>query len=104
MRTSAFLLLVAIGLVGANSAQADDHYAFAESRGCLACHQLEVKVVGPSFKDIARKYEDDKTAESKLLDKVVNGGVGLWGTMPMHTGTIDSEDASILVKWILSMR
>ena len=103
MRVAAFSLLFCIGIMGPDSARAVDQYELAESRGCLACHQLDVKVVGPPFKKISRMYKGDETAESRLVDKVVKGGVGVWGTMPMHAGNVTSEDASILVKWILGM-
>ncbi|NTW51698.1 MAG: c-type cytochrome [Chlorobiaceae bacterium] len=104
MRIYPFTLLLGIWLMASNIAQADDEYELADSRGCLACHQLDMKIVGPSFKEIARKYSGNNGAESILEDKVINGGVGVWGNMPMHAGNIDKEEAATLVKWILGTK
>lgn len=104
MRITASFLLIGIGLMVANTARADDEYALAELSGCLACHQVDMKIVGPSFKEIARKYSGNKSAESILEEKVIKGGVGVWGTMPMHAGNVSKEEASTLVRWILGMK
>lgn len=85
----------------AASASAD----LAKSKNCLACHQMEKKAVGPAFKDISKKYAGQNTAEAKLVDKVLKGGSGVWGTMPMPANTqVSKTEASTLVKWILSIK
>ncbi|NTU58745.1 MAG: c-type cytochrome [Chlorobiaceae bacterium] len=105
MRNAAVFLLVAIGCMASSSALAEDQSALADSKGCFACHQVSgVKVVGPAFNTIARKYAGDTAVESKLVDKVINGGVGVWGSMPMHAGNVNDEDALALVQWILSLK
>ncbi len=78
--------------------------ALMDKSDCNACHQLEVKVVGPAFKDIAKKYSGDKTAVNKLSDKIIKGGAGSWGDIPMAPHPqISKTDASEMVKYILSL-
>jgi cytochrome c len=77
----------------------------AKKHNCLACHAVDKKVVGPSYKDVAAKYRGDKTAEAKLFDKVKKGGVGVWGQIPMPpNATVPDEDIKTLVKWVLSQK
>jgi cytochrome c len=77
----------------------------AKKYNCLVCHQVDKKVVGPSYKDVAAKYANDKTAEAKLFDKVKKGGVGVWGQVPMPPNpTVPDADVKALVKWILSQK
>ena len=77
----------------------------AKKHNCLVCHQVDKKVVGPSYKDVAAKYANDKTAEAKLFDKVKKGGVGVWGQVPMPPNpTVPDADVKALVKWILSQK
>ena len=77
----------------------------AKQKACLACHQIDKKLVGPSYKDIAAKYKTDKDAEKKLAVKVRAGGTGVWGQIPMPANPSVSEaEAATLVKWILAMK
>jgi cytochrome c len=77
----------------------------AKKHNCLACHAVDKKVVGPSYKEVAAKYRGDKTAEAKLFEKVKKGGVGVWGQIPMPpNATVPDEDIKALVKWILSQK
>ena len=77
----------------------------AKKHNCLVCHQVDKKVVGPSYKDVAAKYANDKTAEAKLFEKVKKGGVGVWGQVPMPpNSTVPDADIKALVKWILSLK
>jgi cytochrome c len=69
----------------------------------MACHQIDKKVVGPAFKDVAAKYKADKTAEAKLVDKVKKGGTGVWGTMPPNAQVPDA-DIKAIVHWVLSIK
>ncbi len=71
----------------------------------MACHAAEKKLIGPSYKDIAAKYASDKDAVARLSKKVREGGVGVWGQIPMPANPQVSEDeANTLVKWVLSTR
>ena len=77
----------------------------AKKHNCLACHSVDKKVVGPSYKEVAAKYRSDKTAEAKLVDKVKKGGVGVWGQIPMPpNAAVPDADIQALVKWILSQK
>jgi cytochrome c len=96
--------LVAAGLVVASAASAADaNMELAQKSGCLACHTADKKVVGPSYKEIAAKYKGDKGAEAKLAQKVLKGGGGVWGAIPMPPNNIPEAQAQQLVKWILAM-
>jgi cytochrome c len=95
-------MTLAAGLLSAPGIQADQ--AIAQSKGCLACHQVDNKVVGPAFKDIAAKYKGDSSAPAMLAAKVKAGGVGTWGQIPMPPNpTVSDEDANTLVVWVLSL-
>jgi cytochrome c len=77
----------------------------AKKHNCLACHTLDKKVVGPSYKEVATKYRGDKTAEAKLVDKVKKGGAGVWGQVPMPpNATVPDPEVKALVAWILSQK
>jgi cytochrome c len=71
----------------------------------MACHATANKVVGPAFKDVAAKYAGQKDAEDKLTQKVLKGGSGVWGPVPMPAnGQVSEAEARTLVKWILSQK
>lgn len=79
--------------------------ALASSKNCMACHAVATKVVGPSFKEIASKYAADKTAVNKLADKVIKGGMGVWGPIPMPANSqVNEAEAKKLVTWILATK
>ena len=76
----------------------------AKDKNCLACHAVDKKLVGPSYKDIAAKYKNDKNAQAMLVKKVRDGGVGVFGQIPMPANPqVNEQEAQTLVKWILSM-
>ena len=89
----------------ANAVDAAAAQALAQKSGCLACHSIDKKVLGPSYKDVAAKYKGDKTAEAKMVEKVKKGGSGVWGPMPMPANSPQVKDADIktVVAWILAM-
>ncbi len=100
------IALASLLLAGqANAADADAAKALAQKSGCLACHSIDKKVLGPAYKDIAAKYKGDKTAEAKLIAKVKAGGSGVWGPMPMPANSPQVKDADIktIVQWILTL-
>ncbi|MEO5736178.1 MAG: c-type cytochrome [Variovorax sp.] len=97
------LLFMTLSLGAAAPALAD--LALATSKNCMSCHAVERKVLGPSFKEVAAKYKDDKTAADKLAIKIVKGGSGVWGPLPMPANPQVSEaDAKKLAAWILSTK
>ena len=78
----------------------------ATAKNCMACHAVDKKVLGPSYKDIAAKYADQKDAVDKLAVKVIKGGGGVWGTivaMPSNL-QVTSDEAKKLVTWILTQK
>jgi cytochrome c len=77
----------------------------AKKHACLACHAVDKKLVGPSYKDVAAKYRGDAGAEAKLVDKVKKGSQGTWGQVPMPpNSSVPDGDVRALVKWILSQK
>jgi cytochrome c len=77
----------------------------AKSKNCMACHAVDKKLVGPSYKDVATKYAGQKDAVDKLVGKVIKGGSGTWGVIPMPPNSqVTPVEAKILVKWILSTK
>ncbi|MDO9365149.1 MAG: c-type cytochrome [Methylotenera sp.] len=89
----------------ANAVDAAAAQALAQKSGCLACHSVDKKVLGPAFKDVAAKYKGNKTAEATLIEKVKKGGSGTWGPMPMPANSPQVKDADIktVVQWVLSL-
>jgi cytochrome c len=95
-------LVSGLALTGFAQAQVDP-MKLAQDKACLACHTVDKKVVGPAYKEVAAKYKGDKGAEAKLVKKVLAGGVGVWGQIPMPPNAgVKEDEAKILVKWILS--
>lgn len=78
----------------------------AKAKGCLGCHTVDAKLVGPAYKDVAKKYAGDKTAAAKLAKKIRDGGTGVWGTMPMPPmmAMVSEAEAKTLATWILSQK
>jgi cytochrome c len=101
----AFLVLVVTASALMMAGQAAANEALAKKSGCLACHGVDKKILGPGFKDVAAKYKGDASAEGKLVTKVKVGGSGVWGPMPMPANSPQVKDADIqtIVKWILSL-
>ena len=74
----------------------------ANKKNCLACHQVDKKLVGPAYKDVAAKYAGDKEAADKLAQKIMKGGSGVWGPVPMPANPQVSEaEAKQLAAWVL---
>ena len=97
------LMTLALSLTVAAPAMAD--MALATSKNCMACHAVDKKLIGPSYKDVAAKYASDKDAVAKLSKKVREGGVGAWGQIPMPANPqVNADEATALVKWIMSTK
>ena len=108
MKALYLTLLAGTGLLSAGAAQADE--ALAKAKNCLACHTVEKKVVGPAYKDIAKRYAGQKDIEAKLAEKIIKGGKGAWAKelgaeipMPPNT-TVKPDEATKLAKWILGLK
>lgn len=97
--------LLVIGLMNVMlffSIPANASMDLAKSKSCLQCHAMDKKLVGPSFSDIQKKYENDPKAVDRLTQKVLKGGSGVWGPIPMpENKQVSEKEAEELVKWIL---
>ena len=98
------IVAAALLMSAALTAQANDAEQLAKSKSCFACHAMAKKLVGPSFKDVAAKYKSDKAAEDKLVLKVLQGGSGVWGAVPMPPNQVTDAEAHLLVRWVLAQK
>jgi cytochrome c len=96
-------LCVFLGMFAATPAFASPE--LAQKKNCMACHAIDKKLIGPSFKDIAAKYSGNKEATAMLQTKVIKGGAGAWGQIPMPANPQVSEaEAKQLVAWVLEQK
>jgi cytochrome c len=103
MKRLALVLAAAAAVPASLPAHAQEE--LAKKHACLACHAVDKKLVGPSYKDVAAKYRGDAGAEAKLVDKVKKGSQGTWGQVPMPPNAgVPDADVRALVKWILSQK
>ena len=99
MKSVLISALVAAGILA--SAPAFANKDLATKSGCMACHAVDKKVVGPGYQDIAKKYK--ASDEAMLSAKIRKGGSGVWGAIPMPpNATLKDEDLKTLIKWILA--
>ena len=97
------LLILASALVVAAPAMADE--ALAKSKNCMSCHAADKKLVGPAYKDVAKKYAGQADAADKLAAKIIKGGSGVWGAIPMPANAaVNEADAKKLATWVLGMK
>ena len=108
MKKTRFLPLFAAAaaasaLMFSGAARADA--ALAQKKNCMACHQVDKKGVGPSYKYVAAKYAGQKDAVDKLAVKIMKGGSGVWGPVPMPANPQVSEaEAKQLAAWVLAAK
>lgn len=99
-----FLFTTLVYFMPISYANVDDEKAFAiaKQNACLGCHATNKKIVGPSFQAVAEKYKNDSNAQAFLKNKIVKGGSGSWGVVPMPANTkLNEADLSTLTSWIL---
>ncbi len=95
---SLLILALAAGPVFANA-------DLATKKNCMACHAIDKKLVGPAYKEVAEKYAGQKDAVDKLTQKVLKGGSGVWGAIPMPANAqVSQAEAKQLVEWVLSQK
>jgi cytochrome c len=100
MTAASAALLMMTGL-----ASADDGMALAQKNACMSCHSVDKKIVGPAYKDVAKKYAGDKGAQAMLVAKVKAGGKGAWGEIPMPPNPqVSPADLNTIIAWILSLK
>jgi cytochrome c len=100
---SLIVLGVAIGAAFASPAFANAE--LAQKKNCLACHAVDKKVIGPSYKEVAAKYAGQKDAADKLAQKIMKGGSGVWGAVPMPANPqVNDTEAKALAAWVLTTK
>jgi len=95
----------AIALSATVMAPAFADQALATAKNCMACHTLEKKLVGPSYKEVAAKYAGQADAVDKLAVKIMKGGAGVYGAVPMPANTqVNEAEAKKLAAWVLTIK
>ena len=98
-------ILLALSALLITSAPAWADQALATSKNCMACHTVDKKVVGPSYKDVAAKYAKQKDAADMLAQKILKGGSGVWGPVPMPANAqVSPAESQKLASWILTLK
>ncbi|MFT4194480.1 c-type cytochrome [Ottowia sp.] len=98
-------VLLTFAALAAISAPALADEALAKAKNCMACHTVDKKLVGPAYKDVAKKYAADGGAVDKLAAKIMKGGSGVWGAVPMPPNTnVSDAEAKKLAGWIMSLK
>ena len=97
------ILAASVLMLASGSAMAD--LALAKKSGCLACHSVDKKIVGPAWKDVGKKYAGQADAKALLIGKVKSGGKGTWGAAPMppYSPRVSDENIEKLVTFVLSL-
>ena len=119
-KNSGVLILVGLGLACLSMARADSNAAAASGTAnvskingealmkksdCFTCHNVKRKIVGPAYKDVAKKYKGNKTAVDTLVKKVKEGGSGNWGAVPMAAhANLSDADIKLMVQWVLKQK
>ena len=98
-----FLLTLLVATTISTPALAD--LALATSKNCMTCHSVDRKVIGPAFKDVAAKYAGQPGMVDVLAAKIMHGGGGVWGPVPMPANTqVSAAQAKQLASWVLSLK
>lgn len=96
-------LILSLALIAPAAAFANQE--LAQKKNCMACHAVDKKLVGPSYKDVAARYAKDKDATKKLAEKIIKGGKDAWGPVPMPANPqVTPAEAETLAKWVLSVK
>lgn len=88
-----------------NSADIKKGEALISKSDCLACHKIDAKLLGPSYKDVAAKYPNNAATIAQLAGKIKSGGSGVWGAIPMSPHpALSDDDAKAMVRYIMSLK
>lgn len=102
MKAGTLAAVLGLSLIAFPAAASEE---LSKKHACTACHTLDKKLVGPSFKEIADKYRGNAKAEAMLVEKVKKGGVGVWGQVPMPPNAgVPDADVKAMVKWICGLK
>jgi len=100
MKSVLISALIATRVMVSANASAASPKELATTHGCMACHAVDKKLVGPAYQDVAKKYK--AADKAKLVDKVMKGGSGVWGQIPMPPNAKPKADIEAIVGWVLS--
>jgi cytochrome c len=99
------LVTLLLAFAAAGTAFAAGPADLAQQKNCMACHAVDKKLVGPAYKEVAAKYAGQKDAVDMLAQKVMKGGAGVWGAVPMPANPqVTEAEAKQLVQWVLSQK
>jgi cytochrome c len=103
-----FFLASLVAMAGVGSVYAEDSQDLKElvqASGCLSCHSVDEKIVGPALKDVVAKYSSDPDAVTNISQSIKNGSRGKWGrmAMPAHS-SLSSEELKMLAAWVMSRK
>jgi cytochrome c len=97
-----FIFLVSYLQISYAVSESQNAFLIAKKNACLGCHATNKKIVGPSFESIALKYKNNPNAQAFLKNKILKGGAGSWGVVPMPANAkLSDVDLSFLTSWIL---
>jgi cytochrome c len=97
--------LFALAALAAMAAPALADQALASAKNCMSCHATDKKLVGPSYKEVAIKYSGQKDAADRLATKIMKGGSGVWGPVPMPANAqVNEAEARKLAAWVLTQK
>jgi len=103
MKQFVIATLMLAAAASAHAVDAAKAQEIANKNACMGCHQVDKKLVGPAYKDVAAKYKGDKNAEATLMKKVKAGGSGVWGPIPMPANAgLSDADLKTVVEWVLA--
>lgn len=105
MKHLALKAFLSVTLGAAVSTSAFANLQLATAKNCMACHAVDKKLVGPAYKEVAAKYAGQKDASDALAAKIIKGGVGVWGAIPMPPNAqVTPQEAKRLAIWILGQK
>lgn len=103
MKRALIGMVAASALMLVGNVQANEE--LAKSSGCMNCHNVDAKLVGPALKEVAAKYAGEDGAAEMLAGKIKNGSSGVWGQIPMPPNpAVSDENAQKLAEWVLSLK
>ncbi|MGV8898827.1 MAG: c-type cytochrome [Burkholderiaceae bacterium] len=93
-------------LIGSNAAVAATGADLAQKNGCMACHSIDKKILGPAYQEVAKKYKGNADAVALLSKKIKEGGSGVWGPIPMPANgpKVNDADIKIMAEWVLATK
>ncbi len=104
MKKTLCALFTLAGALSLQPALANDGETIFKSKPCVACHSVDTKMMGPSFKEVAAKYAGNAEAKALVVKSITQGSQNQWGAIPMMPNAVTAEEASTLAEWILSQK